>query len=120
MNDLHREEHLQNLTYETRMAAKSEEDKAKADALKEKTISIKEMKHREKQARAWKKISYATKPFNHLGIVRLGIPRGFSTSDIKRMWDYLQQPNINPEWTYVTDIALIESILVEWKYLHYS
>ena len=83
--DLHREEHLQNLAYETKMASKSEEDRHKADTLKEKAIAINEMKHREKQARARKKISYVTKKSTHLGLVRLGIPRGFSITDTKGM-----------------------------------
>ena len=78
------------------------------------------MKHREKQSYTWKKISYATKPFNHLGLVILDISRGFAVIDTLAMWDYLQQPYITPEWTYITDDKTIDSLLVKWKYLHYT
>ena len=73
------------------MAEKYEQNKARADELKEKATNITEMKHREKKTRAWKNISYTTKPFNHLGIFRLVIPSWFPLDDIKEMWDYLKK-----------------------------
>ena len=71
------------------------------------------MRHKEKQACAWKKISYATKPFNHLGIVRLGIPQCFDMTDTQEMWDHIQQPYITPEWMYITDAKMIDALLVQ-------
>ena len=38
------------------MAAKTEAQKDKADVHKKRMIAVQEMKHREKQARVWKKI----------------------------------------------------------------
>ena len=38
---------------------------------------LNEIHHRERQARAWRKISFMTKTFNSHGITRLGIPTGF-------------------------------------------
>ena len=46
-----------------------------------------------------KKIAHVTDKSTHLGVVRLGIPRGFSINDIEGIWGLLQQPNITPEWT---------------------
>lgn len=78
------------------------------------------MRHREKQARAWKKVAYATKQFTLMGVVRLGIPQGFSHDDIAGMWTFLQQPYVEPTWTYITDPKQIESILVKWQIHHYN
>ena len=75
-------------------------------------VALTEMKHREKQDRAWKKISYITKPFNHPGIIRLGIPRGFDVVDTQGMWDHLQQRYVTPKWTYIIDEKTIDSLLI--------
>ena len=55
--DVHRYEHLQAQDYAARLAAKTEEEKTKLQEYKEKAIVLTQMRHREKQARAWKKIS---------------------------------------------------------------
>ena len=119
-NAIHRDKHLQAQSYATRLATKTEEEKTKLDELKDKAVIIKQMRHRERQARAWKKISYATKKFTPMGVFRLGIPQGFDLHDTKGMWDYLQQPYVKPSWRYITDPTKIETILIKWQQHHYT
>ena len=71
------EEHLQSQAYAARLAETTENDLTTKQVHKERSIALKEMKNREKQARAWKKISYATKTSSTIGVTKLGIPRGF-------------------------------------------
>ena len=87
---------------------------------KEKEIVITQMRHREKQAREWKNISYATKKFTPMGVFRLGIPQGFDPTDTLGMWTYLQQPYVEPSWTYINDPNQIETILCKWQQHHYA
>ena len=113
-NALHRDKHLQALAYEARMAAKTETEKAKIDEHKERASVVTQMRNRERQTRAWKKISYAMNQFTPMGVVRLGIPQNYDLDDIQGMWDLLQQPYANPTWRYITDPELIEQILIKW------
>ena len=53
-------------------------------------------------------------------MVRLGIPQGFAIHDVQGMWNHLQNPYIRPQWTYITDVDQIESLLIQWQYLHYT
>ena len=88
---------------------------------KEKATVLKELKHREKQGRAWNKIGFVTKKLNKShGITRLGIPKGFEDRSSQEIWEYLYDPTVKPEWVYITDKATIKKRLVEWQYLYYS
>ena len=66
------------------------------------------------------KITYETKQFTSMGIVRLGVPQGFDLNDTQGMWDYLQQPYVEPSWTYITDPKTTETILLQWQRHHYT
>jgi len=107
-NDLHREEHLDKI-YE----------KLSQDKSTDKATIVKEMKHREKQKKSWKKIAYVTKAHRR-GVTRLGIPKGFESASTRDIWNHLSDPNSEPEWTYLTDPQLIHQRLVEWQSFHYS
>jgi len=107
-NDVHREEHLDAIY--ARLAVEKSVDKA---------IIVKEMKHREKQRRSWKKIAYVTKPHRR-GVTRLGIPKGFEHASTKAIWEYLSDHTVQPEWTFITDSATIQRRLIEWQEFHYA
>lgn len=36
------------------------------------------------------------------------------------MWSYLQQPYVEPSWTYITDPKAIKVILLKWQQHHYT
>ena len=95
------------------MASKTATEQAKIDEHKERASFITQMINRERQARAWKKIAHVTKEFTPMGVVRLGVPQEFDVTDIKGIWDYLQQPYVEPTWKYITDPRTIENILVQ-------
>ena len=76
-NNIHQDEYLQAQVYAAQLAAKSKVEKAKIDELKERVSVITQMRNRERQARAWKKISYATKNFTPMGVVCLGVSQSF-------------------------------------------
>ena len=105
--DFHREEHLDKICAQA--AAEKDRDKE--------TI-MKEIKNREKQKRSWQKIRYVTKPRSN-GVSRLGIPVGYENRSTKEIWDFLQTPYVQTEFSYITDPDAIEKRLVEWQYLHY-
>ena len=54
------------------------------------------------------------------GVSRLGIPVGFEEATTQEIWDFLQQPNVNPQWTFITDQQDIQQRLINWQQLHYS
>ena len=106
--DVHRKDHL-NRIHERSAAANN----------KELAQVVQEMKNREKQKKAWAKISFVTKK-RAGGVTRLGIPVGYEDAPLKEVCDLLQDPNATPEWTYITDPLKIEATLIEWQKLHYN
>ena len=107
--DVMREDHLQAL-YEKAVEI---QDKSKAQI-------IKNMKMREMQKRTWSKIRYATQDTSNRDVQRLGIPVGFENKSTKEIWDYLSDPHLKPDFTYINDPSEIERRLLEWQYHHYG
>ena len=90
--DIHREEHLIKRSLEAHTAACTEVSQTLIDEHKEQVKILQDTRRRDKQARAWTKIAYATNTFTPIGVVRLDILVGFATTDVKRMWEKLQNP----------------------------
>jgi len=106
--EIHREEHLDKLR--EHYASQQQKDKS---------VVVTEMKNREKQKRAWNKIAFVTKSRSN-GVSRLGIPQGMESATTQEIWDYLQDPEVKPEWVYITNEKEIEDRLVQWQHLHYA
>ena len=81
---------------------------------------LREMKMREKQEKSWLKIGYITKQTKNLGIKRLGIPSGFENKSTQEIWDYLKDPYVSTQWTYILDLPSIRKRLYEWQFCHYG
>ena len=55
------------------------------------------MKHREKEERVWKKISFTTKQFGNRHIMSLGTPKGLEESPVEKVWEFLHNPANKPD-----------------------
>ena len=107
--EVHRDEHLLKL-----------HKKLSEELNKDLATVIKEMRHREKQKRAWQKISFVTKAKSRGTISRLGIPKGMENRSTADMWKFLQNAQNTTEWTYIHDTKEIEARLLEWQLHHYN